>query len=138
MGMTGNQDTAERVAAWAATRLEDFMPMIDESVAVVKAAILPAGDVAAAVRRARAVGVLARSVRAVAVLALSPRSRRDRQPEEDEMKHRDDSPENLERMRVELEARLDRLNAAFEAKGIVVEPGCWPTPRPDRKRVCAS
>lgn len=135
--MTGNQDEATRVAAWEASRLDEFMSMIDESVVFVKGSILTSGDVKAAVVRARAVGVLARSVRAVAALSPSRRSRGARQPEEDEMKHRDDSPENLDRMRAELEARLDRLNAVFEAKGIVVAPGCWPTARPDRERVCA-
>ena len=138
MGMTGNQDEAVPTAAWEASRLGEFMAMIDESVAVVKGVALAAGDVGTAVIRARAVGVLARSVRAVAALSRSPRARSARPPEEDEMKHRDDSPENLERMRAELEARLDRLNAVFEAKGIVVAPGCWPTPRTDRERVCAS
>ncbi|MGV8929242.1 MAG: hypothetical protein ACOH1E_05790 [Brevundimonas sp.] len=111
------------------------MPMIDESVAVLKAVTLAPGDMVAAERRARAVGTLARSVRAV--LAMTPPSRTggESRPEEDEMRHRDDSPENLERMRAELEARLDRLNAVLEAKGIVVEPGCWPVARPDRERL---
>lgn len=138
MGMTGNQDMARRVAAWAVSRIEDFMPMIDESVAVLRAAPPASGDIAAAERRGRAVGVLARSVKAVVALSSSPRSRGERQPEEDEMKHRDDSPENLERMRAELAARLDRLDATFEAKRIVVAPGCWPTPRPEREPVHAS
>lgn len=134
MGMTGNQDRTERAAAWAAGLQDQLMPMIDESVAVMKPMTPAAGDLAAAERRARAVGVVARSVRAV--VAMSPPTRRsDRRPEEDEMKHRDDSPENLERMRAELEARLNRLNAVLESKGIVVEPGCWPTARTDRERL---
>lgn len=138
MGMTGNQDRAAQAAAWAAAWQGDCMTMIDEDGAVLKAAPAGPGDVAAAVRRIRAVGVVARSVRAVVALSPPSRSRGDRQPEEDEMKHRDDSPENLERLRAELEARLDRLNAVFEAKGIVVEPGCWPTARPDREPLHAS
>ncbi len=138
MGMTGNQDRAAQAAAWAAAWQDDCMTMIDEDGAVLKAAPAGPGDVAAAVRRIRAVGVVARSVRAVVALSPPSRSRGDRQPEEDEMKHRDDSPENLERLRAELEARLDRLNAVFEAKGIVVEPGCWPTARPDREPLHAS
>ena len=135
MGMTGNQDRAARAAAWSDALQDQFMLMIDEDVAVAKAVTPTAGDLGAAERRARAVGVFARSVRAVVALSPPPRSGGDRQPEEDEMKHRDDSPENLERMRDELEARLDRLNAVLESKGIVVEPGCWPTARPDRERV---
>ena len=111
------------------------MAIIDEDAVVLKAAKPAADDLAAAVRRVRAVGVFSRSVRAVVALSPLSRSGGDRQLEEDEMKHRDDSPENLERMRAELEARLDRLNAVLESKGIVVEPGCWPTARPDRESV---
>ncbi|GLS01339.1 hypothetical protein GCM10007859_13520 [Brevundimonas denitrificans] len=135
MGMTGNQDRAARAAAWSDALQDDFMAIVDEDVVVLKAARPAVDDLAAAVRRVRAVGVFARSVRAVVALSPPPRSGGDRHPEEDEMKHRDDSPENLERMRAELETRLDRLNAVLEAKGIVVEPGCWPTARPDRESV---
>jgi ABC-type transport system involved in cytochrome bd biosynthesis fused ATPase/permease subunit len=135
LGMTGNQDRAARAAAWSDALQDVFMAIVDADVAVLKAATPAAGDLGAAERRVRAVGVFARSVRAV--VALSPPSRAcgDRQLEEDEMKHRDDSPENLERMRAELEARLDRLNAVLEAKGIVIEPGCWPVARADRESV---
>jgi hypothetical protein len=133
--MTGNQDRARRAAAWSDALQDQFMLMIDEDVAVATAVRPAAGDLGAAERRARAVGVFARSVRAVVALSPPLRSGGDRPLEEDEMKHRDDSPENLERMRAELEARLDRLNAVLESKGIVVEPGCWPTARPDREPV---
>ena len=135
MGMTGNQDRAARAAARSDALQDQFMQMIDEDVAVAKAVTSETGDLGAAERRARTVGVFARSVRAVVALSPPPRSGGDRQLEEDEMKHRDDSPENLERMRAELETRLDRLNAVLESKGIVVEPGCWPTARPDRERI---
>ncbi len=111
------------------------MAIVDEDVVVLKAAKPAADDLAAAVRRVRAVGVFARSVRAVVALSPPLRSDGNRQAEEDEMKHRDDSPENLERMRAELESRLDRLNAVLEAKGIVVEPGCWPVARGVRESV---
>lgn len=135
MGMTGNQDRAGRAGAWSDALQDDFMAIVDEDVVVLKAAKPAVGDLAGAVRRVRAVGVFARSVRAVVVLSTPSRSGGHRQLEEDEMKHRDDSPENLERMRAELEARLDRLNAVLEAKGIVVEPGCWPVARPVRESV---
>lgn len=135
MDMTGNQDRAARAAAWSGAMQDDFMAIVDEDVVVLKAAKPAVDDLAAAVRRVRAVGVFARSVRAVVMLSPPSRSGGDRQLEEDEMKHRDDSPENLERMRTELEARLDRLNAVLEAKGIVVEPGCWPVARPVRESV---
>lgn len=135
MGMTGNQDRAARAAAWSDALQDDFMAIVDADVAVLKAATPEAGDLSAAVRRVRAVGVFARSVRAVVALSPPPRSGGGRQLEEDEMKHRDDSPENLERMRADLETRLDRLNAVLEAKGIVIEPGCWPTARADREPI---
>ena len=134
MGMTGNQDRAARAAAWAGARQDDLMAIIDADLAVLKAAAPTAGDLVAAERRVRAAGVFARSGRAVVALSSSPQSG-GRQLEEGEMKHRDDTPENLERMRAELETRLDRLNAVLEAKGIVVEPGCWPVARSVREPV---
>lgn len=134
MGMTGNQDRAARAAAWAGARQDDLMAIIDADLAVLKAAAPTAGDLVAAERRVRAAGVFARSGRAVVALSSSPQSG-GRQLEEGEMKHRDDTPENLERMRAELETRLDRLNAVLESKGIVVEPGCWPVARTGREPV---
>jgi hypothetical protein len=120
LGMTGNQDRAARAAAWSDALQDDLMAIIDADLA--------------AERRVRAVGVFARSGRAV--VALSPPLKSGgRQLEEGEMKHRDDTPENLERMRAELETRLDRLNAVLESKGIVVEPGCWPVARAGREPV---
>ena len=111
------------------------MPLIDETVDVLEGRPLEHGDVAGAERQARTMGVIARSAKAVQALVPAPRGGNDPEAEEDEMKHRDDSPENLERMRAELETRLDRLNAVLEAKGIVIEPGCWPTARADREPV---
>ena len=134
MGMTGNQDRAARAAAWAGARQDDLMAIIDADLAVLKAAAPTADDLVAAERRVRAAGVFARSGRAVVALSSSPQSG-GRQLEEGEMKHRDDTPENLERMRAELETRLDRLNAVLESKGIVVEPGCWPVARTGREPV---
>lgn len=134
MGMTGNQDRAARAAAWAGARQDDLMAIIDADLAVLKAAAPTADDLVAAERRVRAAGVFARSGRAVVALSSSPQSG-GQQLEEGEMKHRDDTPENLERMRAELETRLDRLNAVLESKGIVVEPGCWPVARTGREPV---
>lgn len=111
------------------------MPIIDRGVRVLADETPGPGDVAGVERQARTVGVIARSARAVVALTPAPAGPRDPEAKEDEMKHRDDSPENLERMRAELETRLDRLNAVLEAKGIVVEPGCWPTARADREPV---
>ena len=114
------------------------MPIIDRGVLVVAAREPGPGDVAEVERQARTVGVIARTGRAIVALTPAAGGARDPGVKEDEMKNRDDSPENLERMRAELETRLDRLNAVLEAKGIVVEPGCWPTARPDRKPVLST
>jgi len=135
LGMTGNQDRAGRAAAWAGDLQDRLIPIIDRGVVAVADKGPEPGDVAEVERQARTVGVIARSARAIVALTPARGGARAADVEEDEMKHRDDSPENLERMRAELEARLDRLNAVLEAKGIVVEPGCWPVARPDREPV---
>ena len=135
MGMTGNQDRAGRAADWVAALQDRLMPLIDKSVDVLEGRPLERDDMAGAERQARTVGVIARSARAVQALIPTPRDAAGPEAEEDEMKHRDDSPEHLDRLRSELEARLDRLNAVLEAKGIRVEPGCWPVARSDRERV---
>ncbi|HEY1225486.1 MAG TPA: hypothetical protein VGE54_09685 [Brevundimonas sp.] len=116
--MAGNQDRAARAEAWEVTVLEALAPMIDEAVAALKAAPLEPGDVPAVEKRARAIGVIARSARAVAALAGSPRRPSRAQDQEDEMgeHERDDSPENLARLRAELESRLDCLHAVIEKK----------------------
>jgi hypothetical protein len=133
--MAGNQDRAARAAAWAGDVQEQLMPIIDRGAVIVADKAPGPGDVAEVERQARTAGVIARSVRAIVALTPASGGASGVEAEEDEMKHRDDSPENLERMRTELEARLDRLNAVLEAKGIVVEPGCWPSPRPVREPV---
>lgn len=135
MGMTGNQDRAGRAAAWAGDLQARLMPIIDRGVAVVAARAPGPDEVAEVERQARTVGVIARAGRAIVALTPARGGAGARDVEEDEMKHRDDSPETLERMRAELETRLDRLNAVLEAKGIVVEPGCWPVARADRESV---
>lgn len=138
MGMTGNQDRAARAAAWVGDLQDMLMPIIDRGVLVVAASVPAPGDVAEVERQARTVGVIARSAKAIVALTPVQGDARDPGLEEDEMRNRDDSPENLERMRAELEARLDRLSAVLEAKGIVVEPGCWPTARAEREPVHAA
>ena len=131
--MTGNPDGAAAAASWAGALQEQLMPILDREVAALATAKPSVDDLAGIERRSRTVGVIARSAKSVVVMTPASRSVSEPEPEEDEMKHRDDSPENLERIRVELEARLDRLNATLEAKGIVVEPGCWPTARAQRE-----
>ena len=117
------------MAGWAAALQEQLMPIIDRGVRVLADEAPSGGDVAGVERQARTVGVIARSARAIMALTPPSDGASGAAMEEDEMKDRDDSPENLERMRAELETRLDRLNAVLESKGIVVEPGCWPVAR---------
>lgn len=122
--MTGNQDRAERAANWAGDVLEALKPVIDDCVAAVTADTLTHGDVAGAERKARAVGVIARSARAVASLAPKPPSRPAAKQEDDMIDDdRDDSPESLDRIRTELESRLDGLRAVIETKRLACEAG---------------
>lgn len=114
------------------------MPIIDDRVAVLAAEPANAGDLAGLEKQVRIVGVIARSAKAVVALTPAPKNVSDPDPEEDEMKHRDDSPENLERMRADLEVRLDHLGAAFESKGLALEAGCWPVARPEQEPVHAA
>ncbi|MFN3668419.1 MAG: hypothetical protein ACK4VY_03870 [Brevundimonas sp.] len=136
--MTENSTAAERAAAWAAALQEQLMPIIDRGVGVVAAQVPTEGDIAVVERQARAVAAIARSARAIVALTPAARGAPKAEPGEGGINDRDDSPESLERMRAELEARLDRLNAVLDAKGIVVEPGCWPTARSAREPVHAA
>lgn len=136
--MTENSNSAERAAAWAAALQAQLMPIIDRGVGIVAKQVPTEGDIAVVERQARAVGVIARSARAIVALTPAPRGTRNTEAEEEGIQHRDDSPESLERMRAELETRLDRLNAVLDAKGIVVEPGCWPVARSAREPVHAA
>lgn len=133
LGMTGNQDRAEQAQAWADDLQMLLMAGIDQDAAVTLGAGPAAGDLATAEKQARTIGVIARSARAV--VALTPATRRTTGPdaEEEEMKHRDYSPETLERLRAELDARVDRFSAVLEAKGMVIETGCWPVARCGRE-----
>lgn len=135
LGMPGNQDIRGRAAAWADDVMEALAPVIDACVETLTAEPLTRGDLPGAERRARMVGVIARSARAVVALATGPRAARVPEQEEDEMDHRDDSPETLERLRAALGARLDRLDALLEQKGLAVPPGAWPTARTDGEPV---
>lgn len=135
--MTGNPDGAAAAANWAGALQEKLMPVLDREVAALVTAKPSIEDLPGIERRSRIVGVIARSAKAVVVMTPAPGNMSEPGPEEDEMKDRDDSPENLERIRADLAARLDLLDATLEAKGIVVEPGCWPTARSERQPVHA-
>lgn len=119
MGMTGNQDRT----AWAQARLDAIHarldPMLDKAMDALDAIALKAGDTLAVQRYVRGVELVAKAARAVAALISPPGRGRAavREAEDDMNDHdRDDSPETLDRLRAELESRLDRLHALMEEK----------------------
>jgi hypothetical protein len=116
--MTGNQDRAGR----AATRLEQIYerlnPMLDKGMDALDASPLKPGDALGVQRYVRAVDLVARAARTVATL-IAPTGRGPKAVQaEDDMNDDDpdDSPETLDRLRAELESRLDSLRATIEAK----------------------
>jgi hypothetical protein len=138
--MSENQNTtATRTLAWATELPNALIPIVDKSVDILREDTLAAGDVAGAERKARAAGVIARTAKAIAALAVIDAAGGDADraapQEEDEMDHRDDSPETLQRLRDELESRLNRLRSVLETKGLAVEPGRWPTARTEQEPV---
>lgn len=134
--MAGHQDRTRRAVetaeALAAHVMERVAPYLEECVEALVGDKPTAGDLTGIAGRARTVGVLVRTASAVVVLArrLDAPRRRAAAPEEDEMDHRDDSPEALDRMRADLDERLAGLAAVFEKNGVVARPGEWPVARP--------
>lgn len=131
--MSENQDRAERILAWARELPDKLTPLIDDSIKASEPE-LKAGDLVGAQRKARAVVAVSAAGKAVVSLlsvAAKARERRCAPPpqQEDEMDHRDDSPETLERLRDELESRLRRLRSVLESKGLDGEPRPWPPAR---------
>ena len=116
--MTGNQDRAARAKA----RLEQIYgrldPMLDKGMDALDANPLKPGDALGVQRYVRGVDLVARAARTVATLiAPSGRSPGAEQAEDDmNDDDRDDSPEALDRLRAELESRLDSLRTTIEAK----------------------
>ena len=134
--MAGHQDRTGRAAdmaeALAAHVMERVAPYLEECVEALVGDKPTAGDLTGIAGRVRAVGVVARTASAIVVLARrldAPRRRA--APEEDEMDHRDDSPETLDRMRAELDGRLAGLAATLEKNGVAARPGAWPVARPE-------
>ena len=116
--MTGNQDRAAR----AQTRLDQIYgrldPMLDAAMDTLDESQPKKGDALSVQRFVRGVEMTARAARTVATLIAPPgRSARAGQAEDDmNDDDRDDSPEALDRLRAELESRLDGLRATIEAK----------------------
>lgn len=134
--MAGHQDrtrqAAERAEALAAHVMERVAPYLEDCVEALVSDKPTPGDLTGIAGRARTAGVLVRTASAVVVLARrldAPRRRA--ATEEDELDHRDDSPETLDRMRADLDQRLAGLAAVFAKNGVVARPGAWPVARPD-------
>lgn len=120
VGMSGNQDRARRAAARLDASYDEFCTMLDKAKVSMRLVELQEGDVLAVQRYVRGVDLLAKTERTLA--SLQPAVEPARQPRtEDGMSdnERDDSPEALDRVRAELESRLDSLRATIEAKRLV-------------------
>lgn len=118
MGMTGNQDRAGRAAARLEQVYARLDPMLDKGMDALDANPLKPGDALGVQRYVRGVDLVARAARTVATL-IAPSGRGPSAGQaEDDMNDddRDDSPETLDRLRAELESRLDGLRATIEAK----------------------
>lgn len=129
--MTGKGDqTGGAGDQWLAAIHARLSGLIDRTLEVIAASEDPPGDVAAAEKKARAIGVLARSAKAVDALRPRPKADEPRANEPGDDMDRDDSDDidagELERLRAELESRLDHLRGVYErkrlAEGIVASP----------------
>lgn len=129
--MSENQDTAERILAWARELPDKLTPLVEDSIKASQPE-LKAGDLVGAQRKARVVVAVSAAGKAVmSLLSVAKAGKRGRATpqQEDEMDHSDDSPETLERLRDELESRLRRLRSVIESKGAGGEPRPWPPAR---------
>jgi hypothetical protein len=133
--MSGNQDRAERARAFVGRVYDVAEDMIEGGLQTLKQETFKPGDALGAQRFFRAVEGAVRAAKLAASLVIPVGRGSSDDGNEDEMIERDDSPENLQRIRAELESRLSELDAAFEQKGLSVEPGCWPTARAGREPV---
>ena len=118
MGMTGNQDRAARAAARLDHIYERLDPMLDKAMDALDESPPKKGDALSVQRYVRGVDLVAKAARSVVALINPPGRGHRSKPEEDDMNDddRDDSPETLDRLRAELESRLDDLRATIEAK----------------------
>lgn len=116
--MTGNQDKAGRATARLEQVYDRLDPMLDKAMNALDANPLKPGDALGVQRYVRGVELVARAARSVATLIAPPgRGPGDEQAEDDmNDDDRDDSPETLDRLRAELESRLDGLRTTIEAK----------------------
>jgi len=133
--MTGHQDRPAAALAWQDTLFDDLKPEVEAAVANLKASRPKAGDLLQVQRFVRAIEIVARCGQRLVSLQVARPAKAARttapKPEDDMIDDdADDSPETLDRLRADLERRLGRVRALLDTKGLVVEPGCWPTARP--------
>lgn len=117
--MTGNQDTTGRAEARLRAVHDRLNPMIDRAMDALEACELEPQDVLRVQRFARGIDIVARSTRAVVrlLIPLSKSSSGSRSEEIDVRDaERDDSPENIERLRGRIESDLDSVHALIEEK----------------------
>ncbi|NBB53340.1 hypothetical protein GVN24_34235 [Rhizobium sp. CRIBSB] len=130
--MAGNQDRA----AGDGADLDAICADLGEGLRLLRQGMIQtppgAGEPVKLAQYAGMLDRVARAALSVARLTESIRRPAGHRLHEDEMSidDRDDSPENLERLRGSLEPRLRALAAAFEAKGLAFVPGGWPVARP--------
>jgi hypothetical protein len=148
--MTGNQDKAAAAAAWVEAGRERLIAACDQVLDAITATKVEPNDSLGAARQVRAIELMARTMPVVALMSLPDEvikaakgdrastrggSCADQTSTEDHMNdnERDDSPENLQRLRDELDARIARLHAGFEKKGAdrPGDPGSTARDEPD-------
>lgn len=149
--MTGNQDITSEMAAWIDGGRAMLIAECDRVMESLTKAKLEPGNALAAVKHLRAIQFMMKVMPAVALMCLPDQqisaSKLKRAlktsglnfaetSEEDMTAHeRDDSPENLERLRAEFIARIARTHAAFETKGGDRDGECGPAARDERDPV---
>lgn len=130
--MTGNQDRMAAAAAWVDAGRERLMAACDRALDAITNKTLDPKDGIAVGRQIRAISMMAKAMPLVAMMCLPDEMIRaarlgralkasglklDKAAEDDMAEdERDDSPEALQRLRGELEARIARVHDAFERK----------------------
>lgn len=130
--MTGNQDKTADMAAWVGAGRETLIAECDRVMKCLTETKLEPGNGLAVARHLRAIQLLAKIMPVVAMMclpdelisaakltrALKHSGLNLTKTSEDKMAahERDDSPENLERLRAELESRLSRIHDVLQQK----------------------
>lgn len=116
LGMTGNQDRTARATAVLEAYQARMEAVLNRAAEALEATEMKAGDGLGIQRCVRAAEMLSKAVRVVVFMDAPERAAAGADAAEDDMIDYDDSPETMERLRLELQSRLDRLRATIEAK----------------------